>query len=419
MDNVWQFPARSRDDSSRARESRRYSSENAQLLADDLGSNAAQAELGRLKNQGRYLRCPCGRELHVHTSKSGSLFLQRNPGQTEVPAEANCALCASDWRTRETRGRKGRRPEGGQATMGLILRTRTPAGGTRGTGAGGVRGSGGGRGGGQHKPSIFGVVWTLLDESRLLGLSGALTPVQIWRRVYDVLDRTPLDASVADHPVLSSISWVPSGIVKGGLSELNSRLSKGWTHPRYRAEVWTFGIISELTPSEEEETTVVIPNGSYQVRIQVPSQSISAVGTSGPYFALAVGSPDSNTMYPIYHRLALQAVARPDCPVPVESGHERDVVALLQELGIPFVKPVFEDDQGFRPDFVLHRHRAVLEVQGLNTEAYRERKGRRLRELEDAVRERRRTLLTYDPNDGETIEDLRAKLDEFLPQKRT
>jgi hypothetical protein len=200
----------------------------------------------------------------------------------------------------------------------------------------------------------------------------------------------------------------------GGLRDLNTRINVSWCHPRLKAEAWVFGCVRALPGAGRgnERLSVEIPVREFVYRVNVGQRAIAVVGTGGPFLAFAVGSPvpPHENAVPAVHRLVLQMIVGEDNPVAVESSFERDTVLLLQERGLSFHKPVFADEEGLRPDFILPDHKVVLEVQGYDGGEYAERKLRMHKALLSSHRYSGWRLVRYDPASGDRIRDLRGRL---------
>jgi hypothetical protein len=307
--------------------------------------------------------------------------------------------------------------------IGLILRTRTR---TEGGGVREPREAPAGSGGcGRRHLRAFGVFYKILESAGLNTSAAPHTWDAGWARVRQVLEGVSPYAGSARR--MSDFAWMPGGTYKGGLRGLNDRLRDLWTERQVQAEGWAFFVIPELPPADEVEIHTLpskararLAEGGGQLyppyRLKIARSQIAPIGRTGPYLGLAVasanGEGDPAFAKPNFHRLLLVSVATESWLLPVESNHERDAAWLLRRLEVPFVKPLFADAEGLRPDFLLSlRGRpAVLEVQGMNTDEYREHK----REVHGRIRAsqiyRGQPLITYDPNDGETVRDLEDKL---------
>lgn len=378
--------------------------ETVRVLCSDPPSPEAFDVLDRYHSQRIQLLCPCERRLHV--VQGGHPFLRRNPGQGS--GGPSCALCESRWAGPGER--EGDRPDQ-DTEIGLILRLhphpeeRAAEVHSRGRDAAHLR-----------YGRAFGVLWRIMERAGFLSLGTSLHPQHLWEGVYRVLDAIPVDRSKGQGSApLSQIAWTPGRRYRGGLPDLNRRLLREWPHRRLQPEGWTFGIVHDRPARTADRALVRIPVGAeYEYTFGVPAGSVAVLGGAGPYLALAVCSVnregDPRYAKPLYHRLVLQAVARADSPVPVESGHERETVALLQERGLPFVKPMFGDPEGLRPDFILPRHGIVVEVQGMETAEYRARKEAVHRRLLATPRYRGFQLVVYRAREGESLAAFGRKL---------
>ncbi len=146
----------------------------------------------------------------------------------------------------------------------------------------------------------------------------------------------------------------------------------------------------------------------------VPRHNIATVGTSGPYLMLAAASinEEGRPEYrkPRIRRVLLQSIVGEHYPVPVESALEAEVAGLLKRRKIGFVKPVFDSAEGLRPDFVLPKERTLIEVQGMSSDEYRQRKREIHKRLIESQSYAGFKLLTYDANQGEKISSFEKRL---------
>jgi hypothetical protein len=310
------------------------------------------------------------------------------------------------------------------AGVGFILATRIhPEGGDgESREADRVRHSGAGPGGLKYARA-FGVFFSLMERAGYTSLASGLGWNEAWRRLHGQLTRMPLHPK--SRKTLADFCWMPGRLYDGGLKGMNDRMVAEWDHPDLQPEGWLFFILTE--PPESE--TVSVPKISDRMRrkneaegtevptpyvFTVPRRDVAVVGRSGPYLALAAASANDKGLSPyrkpIFHRLLLQGIAGEHNPVPVESSYERQTVELLQRLGMAFEKPVFDDAEGLRPDFILPNHRLIIEVQGLNSDEYRERKKVMHRRLMGALAYRGFRLITYDANDGQSPSDFERRL---------
>jgi len=219
---------------------------------------------------------------------------------------------------------------------------------------------------------------------------------------------------------MADFCWMPGGFYKGGLKGMNDRLIEEWDHSDIQPEGWLFCVLAE--PPESESVSVSAISDAMRRKneaegreiyapyvFEIPKHNVAVVGRSGPYLALAAASANdkgsSSYRKPIFHRLLLQSIAGEHNPVPIESNYERETVFLLQRLEIPFEKPVFDDAEGLRPDFVLPKHRLIIEVQGFNSDEYRERKKQTHQRLRESTTYRGFGLVTYDANYGQSLSE--------------
>lgn len=257
-------------------------------------------------------------------------------------------------------------------------------------------------------------------------LDGNIRWTDLWKRVDAELSKIELWEKTNDERhTIAYFSWFPGGLRRGGMVEVNRRICADWGHPVFESEAHIWAIFDEVPKTSLVKIPQITERMAERLRahskeplpafeLEIPCQSIAVIGGTAPYLALAIGSDNraGNYMYakPSMHRLLLYAVASSAFPVPVESSHERDVVLYLRDCQIPFVKPVFDDEDGLRPDFRLPDHKTVTEVQGMNMEEYRERKEKIHRRLMSSARYHGWRLMRYDPNEGERLGEFKKKL---------
>jgi hypothetical protein len=387
-----------------------------ELLERRPRSEEAITELDRLHRERNRLLCECGRVLHVVQREYP--FLRRNPGQNSEGVE--CQLCeASHHYESQSAGASAARRE--RSGVSFILATRIHPEGSDGGREEGDRLRRSGSGGGLKYARAFGVFFSLMEGAGFTSLDSSLSWKEAWGRLHDQLMRVQLHAKSRKR--LADFCWMP-GFYKGGLKGMNDRMLE-WDHPDIQPEGWLFCILDE--PPESDSVSVSAITGAMRRKneaqgkevyppyvLTVPKHNVAVVGRSGPFLALAAasvndkGSPQYRK--PIFRRLLLQAVAGEHTPVPVESSYERETVLLLQRLGIPFKKPVFDDMEGLRPDFVLPNYDLIIEVQGLNSDEYREKKKLMHQRLMDSPAYHGFNLITYDANDGEPLYEFEKKL---------
>lgn len=395
-----------------------YPAHLAEILIEGALSPDAADELDRLHRQRRRIQCSCKRILHV--VQANAPFLRRNPKQVERIGE--CGLCKS-----ATAGGRGRALDVPRefASIGVILGTRIhkPQG-----AEGGESGElkSGGASQSQKYARAFGVLFTVMDRAGFTSLPARVAWDDVWARVHEQLRASAVHPRAGQS--FAEFSWMPGRLYGGGLPDLNRRLGR-WAHPEVQAEGWAFCLVEE-SPKQGDVCFYALPSAARAAilsrggelyppyKFKVPPHNVARIGRTGPYFAMAIGSMnragDPKFSKPTFHRLLLQAIASEAVPVPVESSYERQVVFLLQRMRVPFIKPVFADEAQLRPDFVLPRHRVVLEVQGMNDDAYRKNK----RVIHEKIRASEKyaghRLITFDLNDGETLEEFERKLAALL-----
>lgn len=393
-----------------------YSPDKVRLLIDSPLSAAGQDALDELHRRRLRLECDCGTLLHV--AQRSRSFLRRNPKQQTNGR--SCDLCESTSSERDP-GSSVTPPA--DSRVGLILRTRvhdapdradddTPSGTSTG-------------GGGQKYLRAFGVLFRILHDAGLNRNAETYTWDDGWKRIYDVLSRVELLAGSPRR--MSDFAWMPGDLYKGGLRDLNDRLRNLWPGGRHQPEGWVFGSVPEIPAGEDFEVHTLSTRARDSIaskggrlyppyRLRISRHQMSPVGRTGPFLALAVASLNTSDppqyAKPVVARLLLVSVAAENWLLPVESNHERETAFLLRRLGLPFLKPLLADSDGLRPDFLVKvgEQRIVLEVQGMNTDEYRQHKVEVHARIRASRLYRAYTLVTYDPNDGERVGDLERKL---------
>jgi hypothetical protein len=246
------------------------------------------------------------------------------------------------------------------------------------------------------------------------------------RAVFTEIEIPAFDPSAPK--TIADFAWMPGGIYPGGLTDLNTRLLRNWPAGKYKAEGWIFAVLDSVSWTHDgclvkiprlhpvveamyrrRGESVGAPYGFY-----VPSHKTVRVRCPGPYLVLIVCSADEvDSPYgtrPIAHRLLIQPIAHQTYPVPVESQYERDVALLLQRKRLRFLKPVFPDSEGLRPDFILGANRIIIEVQGMKLKEYHNTKEEIHRRMMASPRYASYRLLTYRPCDGQTLASFEREL---------
>lgn len=385
-----------------------------ELLAEGALSPDARREFDRLHREKKRIKCEDG--LIRHIVQKAYPFLRVNPGQDRAKA-GGCVLCQTTgggiggggtFEVPESRG-----------AIGVILATRlhpSEEPGEKKTKKGGVVS----RSRRYHK--AFSVLWKIMEQAGFTSLGGTLDWAELWGLAHDQL-KTVLIHPESRHS-FAHFSWMPGRIYTGGLVDLNRRLRR-WDHREVQAEAWAFGMV-ESTPADGQVEFYALPSVARAAvtgrgrtvyppyKFEVPRNCVACVGRTGPFLAMAIGSyngeGDPEFTKPNFHRIILQAVYDELSPVPVESQHERDVVRFFQRRRVGFIKPVFGDEEGLRPDFVLPNQKMILEVQGMNDAGYKAHKREIHARLLLSARYGGYRLVTYDPNEGEDIAQFERRL---------
>lgn len=110
----------------------------------------------------------------------------------------------------------------------------------------------------------------------------------------------------------------------------------------------------------------------------------------------------------------LQAVASEDFPVPCESSYERSVAEMLRKRRITFKKPVFDNAEGLRPDFILPKNNIIIEVQGRANDEYRKQKHKIHQRIRASEEYNAYRLIKFEANDGQTLNGFEQRLMEII-----
>lgn len=322
--------------------------EEAKTLAWNEFCSDAQTVLKSLKRQNDRVRCPCRVVMHVvRNPDTGVCFLRRNPGQTYFHAR-DCGFWAPE-------GPKTEQPTHSRGitkttTYKYLLNTRVavadgclpPAARKTGNKTAAEEAS-------QIKYlPMFSFLYTMLSELGVNRYPNRVLNRNItWEDVHNFLQRTPY----------KDLFWCPSRNCSGGAVGLNQKILKNWKDPKRVGQGLLLGIIDE------------IPNGAFEIRkyyqdkypikCQVASSQISVIGTSGPYFMLAVctanteGRPQFAT--PTVNRMILQSIKSWSSWIPVDTDVHRKIIAMLFQKKSPFEKPMFPKglNMDIKPDFVI------------------------------------------------------------------
>ncbi len=316
------------------------------------------------------------------------------------------------------------------ASPGLVLgqrqRTRKKRGGAE---------TGGGAGSNASESSVrrvrkfttaFSLLWTLMERAGWNAYKGGPVPslAEQWDALYGAAAGLKIPAIGKSY---ADISWMPIPSKYVDRNEtLQSHVLQNWESATYEPEGYAFffteefpdlGRISTLcgdyiTVAERARTDARIP----QYYANIARDRMLRRGLTGPYINLLVGriergEPDASPLNALRH--VAQAVLDENWLMPVESNYEREAAWLLQDLGIPFTKPLFAAGD-MRPDFILPQARVVLEVQGMTTPEYLRDKPLVLARVRDWCKRKGMTLEEWNPNKSEPISVLKEILKKYV-----
>jgi hypothetical protein len=246
----------------------------------------------------------------------------------------------------------------------------------------------------------------LMEDAGWSRLKRNLPQREIWRQFRLALRARSLSLPSGLSVSCESIAWLPDEANE--LEGFAWRATLKWPSERIVPEIWCFFGCTDHRPAASGASLMFewtdLSKRTHGARL--PSNRVAVPHGVGPYLAFGVGPPPSGSFSWQPTRVVLEAVLSQVCPVAVDSDYERIAVRRVQHFGLDFEKPLFPDHGGWHPDLLFHTARAVLEIQGMRSDDYRRRKRSRLADLR-ASREFRDWLpLTWNPNDGETVESL-------------
>lgn len=225
----------------------------------------------------------------------------------------------------------------------------------------------------------YSLLWQLMDRAGFCALDAPIGEAECWQRLARVLAAHPIDAGSrhrGSEPVIATlgdIAWTPASTTS--LAEHAGRVRALWPVKR-RAQVWAFCMIDSRLRIENDAAQLALSEDPGS-RLSIPGSAVAQpTRATGPYLAfLRFGWDRAGRL--VCERAVLQPVAGRDNPMPVESSYERHVALWLQRRRMRAYKPMFDFfPGGLRPDFVILRSAALIEVQGSDDEDYRERKQR-------------------------------------------
>jgi hypothetical protein len=388
------------------------------VLSDPDGSPARQRFLAKLQIDGRYVRCGCGRVQRV--SRSTPHRLHFNPGQKPYREEARCDVC-----DRPHRGEKPETPpsppdpdlERPDFTLWPRRRMRPSiVGPKKPEGEAKQRRS-------RPESTPQRMLRRLIEQTGWHTLPEPLPEAAIWAQMRATLEATPMVLPRRSEIRLSEITYLPDRPALGGVLDAAHSIRLSWLHREVDAPiVWVMGITGR--PPRHR------PDGIYEVdftdcsgrteRIRVRAQRLRRRGRPNapvrpPYVAFALGLVDGRGQVD-FAQVILQPILDRYCPIPVDSGYEREVLHLLQARGISLFRPLRPNAEGLHPDVRLPDLQAYVEVQGETSPEYRDRKSREAI-IERYARSREYAgwhPLLYFPNDGDTLADFERELDLLL-----
>lgn len=353
----------------------------------------------QLYRSGVWLRCECGWVLHFR----GGHTLARNPRQSEPDCEP-CALCLA-WPYQRGPLDGGGEGESRPGERGLTVfstgrrRTRQGAAPVVERGERGAASM-------KHR-SMYQVLWTVMDEAGFLSLRGPVEASALWERVREVLSLTPLHDDDPEGPSFADLVWLPDS--EETPRETLSRVRSVWRHAGAEPQVWIWAIIPEIPTARAGLLELELGGVHHTVQISLLARNRTRVGRSGPYLVLIQATRDSDGGSRC-DKLAAQAILAADCPVPVDSSHEREAIRVVQELCMRYYKPVFPYADNLQPDLMLLDSHLIVEVMGMHMEGYDQHKEEIMARMRHHPALRGWRIVPHRPNRGETPGELKMQL---------
>ncbi len=361
----------------------------------------SQEWMGEIRLAGQLISCRCGRILHV-VERKNLHFLRRNPKQ-DFDDEIQCEICTFEIQPGKYRG--GKNPYQ-PAPYGLLLRVKPEA-------------TGDGDGEGRtavdsiKNKLMFSTLHRMAVEAGWGTFEPTITPTgkqahsEFWNPFQEILRKIRIPRTSQS---MADFSWVPLKLYSGGMRGLNDRL-KTWTRIDLPPECWLF---AEMMNSPAEGTAYFFPSPTVELnprykpyRATFEPTSIGRIGTVGPWLLFGVGArndfDDQQFALPIWKKCALQMIVANDWPMPIENTGERSLALKLRETGIGFVKCLFDDRWGLRPDFAIPSMNTLIGVDSSPEPEIREVKQNVIRRLRQVYSNRR--VLVWEAFSGEPLED--------------
>jgi hypothetical protein len=184
-------------------------------------------------------------------------------------------------------------------------------------------------------------------------------------------------------------------------------ISSSFLQRRMRPKGLILGIAAEEIG--KRVCTFQFPEG--EVDLDLSQSMISGVGRSAPYLCLC-GVVERNGNL-VVTQVAKHSILNRGILLPVESHHERAVALYLEgRPKLDFRKPIYQDENGFRPDFIVNET-IWIEVQGMDLEEYLARKAVRLEVVIKHCEDNGLLLVRYDyeGTEAKALQAFQADLD--------
>jgi len=295
------------------------------IRADD--AFAAQNVLERVHARREWLRCAGRVVFHVREGR----YLARNPR----PADCDCEFC-----------------------------TAYPRSVASGTSSGGA----------QTKPRELPVLLRIMERSSFCSLERKLPESDVWVSVSTVVERGyHLPDSKEEVGPAKMTLWTPIHEMP-----LQSFLADeaNWRTRGRRRSTWAMCYVEGRPRQQQGLITVQLGEEPYVSTFVEAAHRIWFPRSTGPYMCLVefihiAGRPEIG-------RLVAQAVASRDRPVPVDSNWERIAVEVCADLGprARIIKPIHPFPGKTTLDLYLPELEILIEIQGMATLDYVERKAR-------------------------------------------
>ncbi len=288
-------------------------------------------------------------------------------------------------------------------------------------------------GGGKSGPAYARALGVLLNVLERAGTQRVCSPQAGVResafldKVWGVLETSPLYPDVPlSVATISDFAHLPGGYVDGGLLGLIRRMRAMWPDSTSRPLMWALGFAT-CYGSENSDRIITVERLSREYEshlraegrwvgdpfvFRVPQIKVKMQVRTGPYFGLVVCTLEDGVslgraaLKP--ELAALAAIADRDLQVIVDSDLERGAVGAMRDWNVPFRKPLFDEEDGLKLDFIFNSPETTVELHGRwNCPAYRAQKEEQLKRRAASVLYQTYRHIVYVPRRNDDFSALR------------